>query len=222
MVGAYSDVNHRLENVGQKAFGWELTMLSDGRSKGNKLMGLPGFKNSIGEGPWLTAHGFIFFGAWTLLGSLMLITNRYLTHKWAWRQKVHTVGGWGIILLTLVGWLIGFGAIDGWHVYMNYPHVICANPTVVIGVSVAVGGIVAKLKRDKTALPEMDWRSGEFLTYVKFHRYAGYFILLLAQVTMTIGICCYWWPDYKTLIWGFCTLNLIIFVLPLAVLEIKH
>lgn len=89
------------------------------------------------------------FTSWTLLGSFQIMTNRYLVHKYTWRQTAHTVSGIAIAILTLCGGTIGLG-FTGWVVQMNVPHAICANPTVIVGVIVAIGGVIGKWKRDKT------------------------------------------------------------------------
>lgn len=54
-----------------------------------------------------------------------------------------------MIIMTIMGFIIVLD-MSSWKVVFNYPHAIVANPTIWMAILVAVGGIVAKMSRDKS------------------------------------------------------------------------
>ena len=59
------------------------------------------------EANWIIpVHGYIMWSAWSVLSMIMIGTNRYLRHKWKWRQRCHTITGSIIALMTLTGGLL--------------------------------------------------------------------------------------------------------------------
>lgn len=127
-----------------------------------------------------------------------------------------------MILLTLVGFVISFG-LNSWKVVFNYPHAIVANPTVLFGILAACGGIYAKMSRDKSANPDHDWRSNEWLKVVKLHKTFGYTMVFASQITVSLGINCKWIdPGMIGMVWGAVICNLMFFFTILFTLEMRH
>jgi hypothetical protein len=54
----------------------------------------------------IPVHGYIMWSAWSILSMIMIGTNRYLRHKWKWRQRCHTATGSIIAFMTLMGALL--------------------------------------------------------------------------------------------------------------------
>lgn len=80
-----------------------------------------------------------------------------------------------MLLLTLLSYIIVFKMND-WHIVFNYAHAIVANPTVFIGIVVVIGGILAKMRRDK----ELPWQTDKMIQFVNIHRLFGYFIIFFS------------------------------------------
>ena len=221
MVGAYSDVTHSLADVDKTKFLWEMTLRSDGHSLSGRKLGLPGHADH-GPTPWTNVHGLLMWLSWTVLALVQVVTNRYMVDKYRWRQTVHTVSGIAIIVLTIFSFVVAFGQ-NTWKVVFNYPHAIVANPTVWIGVLVAFGGIFAKFSRDKSGNGTYDWRSDDWMSFVRVHRLMGYFMIFLAQFAMALGINCKWYDKQMVgMVWGVVILNLAFFFTVLFVFEMNR
>lgn len=123
-----------------------------------------------------------------------------------------------MLLLTLLGYMIVFKMND-WHIVFNHIHAIVANPTVFVGIVVVIGGILAKMRRDK----ELPWQTDKILQLVKIHRVFGYFIIFFSQVTIALGINCKWIDDSMMgMVYGVALANLALFFTVLFTFEIFH
>lgn len=148
--------------------------------------------------------------------------NRYMTHKYKWRQTAHGVAGILMVVLTLLGFTIVFD-MAGWEIMFDEPHSKVANPTVWVGILTALGGLIAVTMRGKSGTPEYEWNSAKWQTMVKAHRVFGYVVLLFANVvTMTLGINCKWYPDMIGMVFGVAVLNLLVLGTFLFVMEMNH
>lgn len=190
---------------------------SDGTARSGRKLGLPGM--DMGDStPWLNAHGLMMWGSWTILGMVQIITNRYMKHHFKYRQLIHGISGFCMLLLTLLSYIIVFKMND-WHIVFNYAHAIVANPTVFVGIVVFIGGALAKMRRDK----ELPWQTDKILQMVKIHRGFGYFIIFFSQVTMSLGINCKWIDGgMMGMVYGVALANLALFFTVLFTFEIFH
>jgi hypothetical protein len=57
---------------------------------------------------YLLIHGWVMWGCWGLLGFMMVLSNRYLKHRWRLNMLIHSICGTAIFILNL---LYGLGAI---------------------------------------------------------------------------------------------------------------
>ena len=95
----------------------------------------------LGNEHFYTIHGVLMWAAWSLFALIQIYTNRYLVHKWQWRQIVHSVVGTLILLTSITSFGFVFKALD-FKVHLQY-HAIYGLVTLSAGILLAIGGIIA-------------------------------------------------------------------------------
>jgi hypothetical protein len=138
MVCAYSDAMHSLLED-KKEFGWTMMLNSDGTSTGGRKLGFGG--DNYTPVPWLTVHGIMMWLAWSLLGLVQIVTNRYMVHKYSYREVIHFWSGIAMFAITLPSLLIVY-PMEHWKITMNKPNMAVLNLTFMIGLLVLINGIV--------------------------------------------------------------------------------
>lgn len=68
-------------------------------------------------------------------------------------------------------------------------HPIAGFFTFILAIFLVIGGMIGLFKRKHL---DHDWESKSMLRYGKCHAIFGYFVILISQVTITIGIYIYW------------------------------
>ena len=84
-------------------------------------------------------HGFVMWGAWTLVGLLQLYTNRYWKHFWRWRQTLHSIAGLLSLVLVIIFGLIALSKAD-WKIAKT-KHTIAGFVTLVAAFLLMLGGV---------------------------------------------------------------------------------
>jgi vacuolar-type H+-ATPase subunit I/STV1 len=143
-----------------------------------------------------------------------------MVHQFSYREVIHFWSGIGMFVLTIPSYYITFKMMD-YKIVFNKPNMIILNLCVFIGLLVMFNGIAALWTRQKENL---DWRSDTFLIQAKIHRWAGYFVLFIGQVSMTIGIECQWATvrDQMNMVVAVGGANVLILGAVLVVLELRH
>ena len=157
--------------------------------------------------------------SWTLLGLLQVISNRYLKHKFSWRQKLHTFSGVFLCLTVASSFTIILDYAADWVLYLNSVHTILGFTVIIMCGCVTIGGITAERMRQSES---MEWKTHLILTVRKVHGLFGYSLLLLSQCAVSTGI----YKNYKftdkslgvTLI----CCNLVFYVGVLIAFEFRH
>jgi len=165
----------------------------------------------------------MMYASGTIMGAILLNTNRYMTHWFQYRQIIHSIVGslFGIIMLwgMIIMWhnvLGGFG--NAWHSFFGYAGsivVLVMCPTVTIA-------LIAEYLRQFGGLK---W-DGYGLVYAlrKTHKYATWFVLFGSQAAAYLGaktLYLYFIRDVRTgntLIVCNYVFVFLVFVLP----EIRH
>lgn len=157
--------------------------------------------------------------SWTLLGLLQISSNRYLKHKFSWRQTMHTFSGIFLCLTVASSFTIILDFATNWVLYLNSLHTILGFTVVIICACVTIGGLSAEyIRRSDT----MEWKTNLILTMKKFHRYFGYFVLFLSQCAVSTGIYKNYKFTDKSFGWTLICCNLIFYVTVLIILEFRH
>lgn len=153
MIGAFSDQSHELADIGQNSFLWDMTLMSDGSSHSSRsIRPLLGQMPMDDATPWMNVHGILMWLCWTGIGLMQIITNRYMTHHFRWRQILHSTLGGLHLVMAFFSFVIVF-KMNEWMIVFNYPHAIAANPNVWLGLCLIFGGFYAKYSRDKSGDP---------------------------------------------------------------------
>mmetsp|Transcript_18509 Transcript_18509/g.13303 ORF Transcript_18509/g.13303 Transcript_18509/m.13303 type:complete len:127 (+) Transcript_18509:611-991(+) len=120
--------------------------------------------------------------AWTVFGLLIIVSQRYLKHLWAGKQVIHTVAA-GCIFILAMGFGIKAVKVNG--AFTRYWHSGFGLTTLILCLLVTIGGLLLLAVRTKT---NYDWNTERLLRLRRVHRYLGYFVLLVAQVTILLGL----------------------------------
>jgi hypothetical protein len=121
------------------------------------------------------SHGVIMWTCWCLISVIQVYTNRYLRHKWTWRQYLHSALGFFTIIATLTAALLVFWLAD-W-VKGNSVHVNMGLSMVILGLLLCIGGIVTSIIKFK--IP-MAWSTRKKIMLSKFHGYFAYLLIIFA------------------------------------------
>jgi len=128
-------------------------------------------------------HGFVMWGAWTLVGLLQLYTNRYWKHFWRWRQILHSIAGTLSLLLVII---FGFIALSkqNWKIVKS-KHTIAGFVTLMASILLMLGGFfngfILKAKSNQWgALKAIKWKA--------VHKYFGILLVIGSQFTQVTGI----------------------------------
>lgn len=120
--------------------------------------------------------------AWTGFGLMLVISQRYLNHKYKLRQLLHTISGVAILIMTVHS---SWNTIDHIGGINKNPHSIVG--TVMIGLTLlgVFSGFVNLVFRNKI---NYDWDTEATLAKRRHHRNLGYFVLFLAQFANMTGL----------------------------------
>ena len=129
------------------------------------------------------AHGYIMWFSWCLISIMQIFTNRYLRHKWKWRQLLHSVLGFISLLLFGTGTLIAFQA-SGWIFSVSF-HAIIGRVAVILGLFLVFAGIFTSYIKFKRP---MEWNTNKKLCLSKCHGIFGYLVILLSQLVVAAGL----------------------------------
>lgn len=110
-------------------------------------------------------------------------TNRYLIHKWRWRQIMHSLLGLLSLAVTLAGAFVILQA-SSWKMSWKSWHPAFGFVTLVLAVLLSLGGMNASLQR----MIQKDWTTAVMLRYAKMHGIFGYFLIFFSQITVALGI----------------------------------
>lgn len=136
------------------------------------------------------AHGWWMWSAWMPIGLLLLITKRYAKKNWNCMHIMHALVGCIVLGVTLV-W--SFKILDYFDYSFNTDlHSLAGFTSVILCLIVALSGtITASLAQFYNG--DKDWSPKEKVSKVgKFHKWAGYFMLFLGNVTAMTGILHYY------------------------------
>ena len=107
MIAAFNPSDPELSYHHKNHFQFEVVVDETGSQ-----IGKPGSLDK--DNKWLLkVHGIIMWILWTFFSLIMIGTNRYLRHKWIWRQKLHTISGICLTILTMVGSVFSLDYV-GW------------------------------------------------------------------------------------------------------------
>ena len=136
---------------------------------------------SLRRNDFYEAHGLWMWVAWMPVGFLLLVTKRYVKKQWNCMHVLHAILGYFVLIVTMI-W--GFKILDyfDWTVNRDI-HSIAGIASMILCLIVALSGtFTAGLQQFYHS--EKAWTPKEKVTKVgKFHRYAGYLMLFLANAT---------------------------------------
>jgi len=129
-------------------------------------------------------HGLWMWGLWFVCGLGLLVTKRYVKKHWMSMQMIHSLLGMFVMIATIIFAMkvADFDLSDGgFHNYLG---------TVFLFISIlgSLTGFVASSVK-KFYSGDKSWsvqEKGEIVG--KIHRYAGYIMLLLGNITLATGI----------------------------------
>eukprot|EP00347_Sterkiella_histriomuscorum_P018114 403346733 len=126
-------------------------------------------------------HGWLLWAAWTVLGFIQIVSNRYLKVFWKVHLWVHRLAGTAILVITIVMSIIGIKRMD-WKL-KDEPHFILGL-IVFFGITfLSVGGIITK-----STMNRLKWKTHTILTLKFIHKSYGYCLLLIGQYAVLSGI----------------------------------
>ena len=141
---------------------------------------------SLRKNDFYEAHGLWLWTVWMPIGFLMLVTKRYAKKHWNLCHLIHAVFGALILLVTLI-WTFKILDYFEWEVN-NDLHSILGITSCCLCLIVALSGAsTAALQQFYNG--DKAWSPKEKQTRIgKFHRYSGYFMLFIANLTVFLGI----------------------------------
>ena len=189
---------------------WSLALARDGVLTDGGLNSAEMLRNSDYE-----QHGLFMWSAWFVVGLSLLVTKRYLKRFWKPMHFVHALLGYYVLIVTVVFAL----KLTEWEPTKTLHNGL---GTAMLFVTI-VGALSGSLTAGTMSLYNGDkpWSKKERVERIaKIHRYAGYLMLLLGNVTVFTGISHY----YNDIMLGdsrkaLGPLSLICFVLLVAIFE---
>ena len=154
---------------------------------------------------------------WMPIGFLLLATKRYFKKQWSCMHVIHVLLGYFCMLTTLI-WTLKMLNYFDWQIRSDLHSLagfISCCITMIVGLS---GSLTAGLMRFRR---HQEWEPRECVTdAAKFHRYSGYIMLLMGNVTAMLGILHYFCEvvmDIEMACLGF--ISLLTFVLLVILFE---
>lgn len=96
------------------------------------------------------------YGCWSILSIVQIYMNRYLRHKWRWRQLVHTIVGTLSTILT-IGSACYALYLDGYHVERSYHSYFGIGTLGLVGMMGLLGIATVVLRTNKCI--KMEWKT---------------------------------------------------------------
>lgn len=161
-------------------------------------------------------HGLWMWGAWFVCGLTLLTTKRYIKKFWMAMQMLHSLLGIFVLLVTVIFAM----KVSKGGLFTGDFHNILGSAFMIITILGALTGFTASAVM-RFYNGEKDWSVQEKHELVgKIHRYAGYTMLFLGNVTLATGISHY----YGNILMGdtrkaLGPLSLMVFVLLVAIFE---
>ena len=128
-------------------------------------------------------HGWWMWSAWFIVGFAMLATKRYAKKTWTLSHYLHALLGYFILIVTIIfaAKITAFNPTESIH---NALGSLCVIVTIIGSLS---GTFTAGLMRAYNG--DKPWSEKEKVERVaKIHRYFGYFMLFLGNVTIMTGV----------------------------------
>ena len=160
-------------------------------------------------------HGWWMWGAWTLAGLLLVITKRYAKKYWTFMHYAHALLGYFVLAVTIIFAM----KLVHWHTFETI-HNAFGTFTLFFTIAGALSGSITMgmmrfYNRDKP------WSEKERIEQIaKIHRWFGYLMLLVGNVTVASGVGHYFGDvllgDSRSI---FGSMNLLGFVVLVAIME---
>jgi len=126
-------------------------------------------------------HGWWMWSAWYLAGILLLVTKRYAKKSWTLSHYLHAILGYYTLIVTIV-W--SFKVIE-WR--FDEVHYVFGTITLFVTMLGSLSGIFT-VGVMKFYNGDKDWAEKEKVEVIaKIHRFAGYFMLLIGNITIANG-----------------------------------
>lgn len=129
------------------------------------------------------AHGWWLWSSWFFVGILLLVTKRYAKRPWTAMHYLHCLLGYFVLVVTIVfsSKLLHWDFTASWHHAFG---TTCLFLTILGSLSGTVtAGVMRAYNGDKP------WSEKEKVERIaKIHRWAGYIMLLVGNVTCMTGI----------------------------------
>lgn len=130
------------------------------------------------------AHGIVLYVAWFLLGMVSLASKRYFKAPFMAMHIVHVLTGFAIVIMTTVMCLIMLGKYE-WKVVSDF-HQVTGVITFITHFATLGLGLARIIIAKRTPEP---WSKNDKAVLVgKIHRWAGYIILLIANLACFGGV----------------------------------
>jgi len=129
------------------------------------------------------AHGWWLWSSWFVVGLLLLVTKRYAKKHWNVMHFLHSFLGYFVLVVTIVysAKLIHWNFTEGLHHAFGTIHLFLTVLGCVSGTATAL--VMRAYNGDKP------WSEKERVEKIaKIHRWAGYVMLLVGNVTCATGI----------------------------------
>ena len=121
-----------------------------------------------------SAHGMFMWIGWCLISIMQVYTNRYLRHKWTWRQYLHSILGIFVLILTILAFILALW-MSGWKLIFDFTHNLIGFPMFLLGSLLCIGGMVTSVIKFRIPFA---WSTRKKLILSKGHGYFGYLVLL--------------------------------------------
>ena len=157
--------------------------------------------------------------SWALIGLLQISTIRYGRAHWKWNKLVHLILGLFASALVFTAGMLALN-FDDYNIKGGSFHGKVGFSVFVLGLILAVGGMLANIIRMKTV---MAWNSKRTLLIGKVHRYAGWLIILLGQVAIGSGAYRHWHHEGNDAVgWTLAGVSTALFFILLLAQEIRY
>ena len=122
------------------------------------------------------------WSAWFVVGLLLLITKRYAKKHWHLMHYLHAILGYFVLIVTIIFAL----KITKWDPFADVHSALGSITVIITIVGTLTGSFTAGTMRFYNG--DKAWTKKERVEVVaKIHRYAGYFMLFLGNVTIMTG-----------------------------------
>jgi hypothetical protein len=126
-------------------------------------------------------HGWWMWSAWYIVGLLLLVTKRYAKKTWLLSHYLHALLGYFVLVVTIV-W--SFKVLQ-WR--FDELHFVLGTITLFVTIIGALSGS-ATAGTMKMYNGDKDWAEKERVERIaKIHRYFGYFMLFIGNLTIVSG-----------------------------------